>query len=148
MNFVAEWTEAHIELATADLEYWSMYFDGSLMLQGAGAGVVLVSPSRNRMRYVLHLNFEGATDNIAEYEALLHGLRTTITLGVRRLIASGDSELVIRQVMKASAYHDHMMEAYYAEVRKLEAKFDVLELRHISQRDNEEADSLARIGST
>ena len=37
------------------------------------------------MRYVLHLNFEGATDNIAEYEALLHGLRTTITLGVRRL---------------------------------------------------------------
>ena len=50
------------------------------------------------MRYVLHLNFEGATDNIAEYEALLHGLRTTITLGVRRLIALGDSELIIGQV--------------------------------------------------
>ena len=51
-----------------------MYFDGSLMLQGAGVGVVLVSPNGNQMRYLLHLNFNGATNNIAEYEALLHGL--------------------------------------------------------------------------
>jgi ribonuclease HI len=51
------------------------------MLQGAGVGVVLVSPSGNRMSHVLHLNFEAHTNNIAEYEALLHGLRTTITLG-------------------------------------------------------------------
>jgi ribonuclease HI len=83
------------------------------------------------MRYVLHLNFEGNTNNIAKYEALLHRLRTAITLGVRRLVALGDSELVIGQVMKASACHDHKMEAYYAEVRKLEAKFNGLELRHI-----------------
>jgi len=43
-------------------------------MQGAVAGVVLVFPSGNRMRYVLCLNFQGATNNIAEYEALLHGL--------------------------------------------------------------------------
>jgi len=73
VDFVAEWTEAHVEPTTADLKYCSMYFE-SLMLQGVGMRVVLVSPSRNRMRYVLHLNFEGATNNIAEYEALLHGL--------------------------------------------------------------------------
>jgi ribonuclease HI len=108
-----------------------MYFDRSLMLQGAGVGVILVSPSGNRMSYVLHLNFEADTNNIAEYEALLHWLHTTITLGVRRLVTSGDSELVIGQVMKASACRDHKMEAYCAEVRKLEAKFDGLKLRHI-----------------
>ena len=50
--------------------------------------------------------------------------------------------------MKASACHDHKMEAYYAEVRKIKAKFDGLELRHIPRRDNEEANSLARIVST
>ena len=50
--------------------------------------------------------------------------------------------------MKASVWHDHKMEAYYAKVRKLEAKFDGLELCHIPRRDNEEDDSLARIGST
>jgi ribonuclease HI len=100
------------------------------------------------MRYVLCLNFKGATNNIAEYEALLHGLRTVVTLRLRRLFALGDSELVIEQVMKTSACHGHKMEAYYVEVRKVEAKFDGLELHHIPQRDNEEANSLTRIGST
>jgi ribonuclease HI len=100
------------------------------------------------MRYILHLNFEGATNNIAEYEALLHGLRTTVTLGVRRLVASRDSELVVGQIMKASACHNHKMEAFCTEVRKLDAKFDGLKLCHIPRRDNEEADSLGRIGST
>lgn len=65
------------------------------MLQGAGAGVILVSPSGNHMRYVLQLCFEGATNNVAEYEALLHGLRTAIILRVRRLIALGDLELIV-----------------------------------------------------
>ena len=50
--------------------------------------------------------------------------------------------------MKASVCYDHKMEAYCDEVRKLEAKFDGLELRHIPRRDNEEADSIAKIGST
>ena len=50
--------------------------------------------------------------------------------------------------MKASSCLDHKMDAYCAEVRKLEAKFDELELCHIPQRDNEEADSLTRISST
>ena len=70
----------------------------------------MVSPNGNRMRYIVHLNFEGANNNIAEYGALLHGLRTTVTLGVKRPIASGDSKLVIGQVMKASVCHDHKME--------------------------------------
>jgi hypothetical protein len=47
VEFVAEWIEAHVELAAADLEHWSMYFDGSLMLRGVGAKVVVVSPSEN-----------------------------------------------------------------------------------------------------
>ena len=63
-------------------------------------------------------------------------------------LESGDSKLVIRQIMKASACGNHKMEAYCTKVRKLEAKFDGLELHHIPQRDNEEADSLARVSST
>ena len=45
VDFITKWTEAHTEPATVDLECWNMYFDGSLMLQGVGAGVVLVSPT-------------------------------------------------------------------------------------------------------
>jgi hypothetical protein len=47
VDFIAEWIEAHTNLGAVDLEYWNMYFDDSLMLQGAGLGVVLVSPSGN-----------------------------------------------------------------------------------------------------
>ena len=111
VDFIAEWTEAHAKPAAVDLEYWSMYFNSSLMLQGAGAEVVLVSPSGNLMRYVLLLNFEGATNNVVEYEALLHELRVVLPLGVRRLVALGELELVVSQVMKASACRDHKMEA-------------------------------------
>lgn len=85
---------------------------------------------------------------LAKYEALLHELRTAITLGVRRLVALGDSELVVNQVMKALACRDPKMEAYCSEVRKLKSKFDGMELRHIPQIENEEVDSLARLGST
>lgn len=59
-----------------------MSFDDSLVLQGTGDGVVLVSPGGNRMRYVLQLCVEGATNNVVEYEALLHGLRTVVSLGI------------------------------------------------------------------
>ena len=76
-----------------------MFFDGSKMLHGAGAGVVLVSPRKDEMRYVLQIHFP-ATNNEAEYEALLYGMRMAISLGVRRLMVFGDSDLVINQVMK------------------------------------------------
>ena len=44
-NFVAEWTETQTPPATVDQEYWTMYFDGSLMKKGTGVGLVFVSPS-------------------------------------------------------------------------------------------------------
>ena len=50
-----------------------MFFDGSKMLNGAGAGIVLVSPRKDEMRYILQIYFP-ATNNEAEYEALLYGL--------------------------------------------------------------------------
>ena len=57
-----------------------MYFDGSVMAPGSGAGVVLISPDGSRLRYVIHLHFL-ASNNIAEYEALINGLRIAIELG-------------------------------------------------------------------
>jgi hypothetical protein len=84
---------------------------------------------------------------VAEYEALVNGLRITIELGVRRLDARGDSQLVIDQVMKNSHCRDPKMEAYCDEVRRLEDKFYGLELNHIARRYNETADELAKIAS-
>jgi ribonuclease HI len=123
-----------------------MYFDGSLMKTGAGAGLLFISLLRKHLRYVLRLHFP-ASNNVAEYEALVNGLRIAIELGVRCLDARGDSQLVIDQVMKNSHCRDRKMEAYCDEVRRLEDKFYGLELNHIARRYNETADELAKIAS-
>ena len=67
-----------------------MYFDGSLMKKGAGAGLVFVSPLRVRMRYTVRLHFP-SSNNVVEYEALVNVLRIAIELGIQRLDIRGDS---------------------------------------------------------
>jgi ribonuclease HI len=123
-----------------------MFFDGSLMKTGAGVGLLFISPLGKHLRYVLRLHFP-ASNNVAEYEALVNGLRIVIELGVRRLDARGDSQLVIDQVMKNSHCRDPKMEAYCDEVWRLEDKFFGLELNHIARRYNETADELDKIAS-
>jgi hypothetical protein len=109
-------------------------------------GLLFISPLGKHLRYVLRLHFL-ASNNVAEYEALVNGLRIAIELGVRRLDARGDSQLVIDQVMKNSHCRDPKMEAYCDEVRRLEDKFYGLELNHVARRYNETADELAKIAS-
>jgi len=67
-----------------------MYFDGSLMKTGAGAGLLFISPLGVHIRYVIRIHF-AASNNVAEYEALVNGLKIAIELGVRRLDFRGDS---------------------------------------------------------
>jgi ribonuclease HI len=145
-DFVAEWVDTQLPTTPIQPELWTMYFDGSLMKTGAGAGLLFISPLEKHVRYVLRLHFP-ASNNVAEYEALVNGLRIAVELGVRRLDAHGDSQLVIDQVMKNSHCRDPKMEAYYDEVRRLEDKFYVLELNHIARRYNKTADELAKIAS-
>jgi ribonuclease HI len=145
-DFVAEWVDTQLPTAPIQPKLWTMYFDGSLMKTGAGAGLLFISPLGKHVRYVLRLHFS-ASNNVAEYEALVNGLRITVELGVRRLDARGDSQLVIDQVVKNSHCRDPKMEAYYDEVRRLEDKFYGLELNHIARRYNETADELAKIAS-
>jgi ribonuclease HI/transposase InsO family protein len=145
-DFVAEWVDTLLPTAPIQPELWTMYFDGSLMKTGAGADLLFISPLGKHVRYVLRIHFP-ASNNVAEYEALVNGLCIAVELGVRRLDARGDSQLVIDQVMKNSRCRDPKMEAYYDEVRCLEDKFYGLELNHIARRYNETADKLAKIAS-
>jgi hypothetical protein len=82
---------------------------------------------------------------MAEYEALLCGLRIAIETGIKCLNVRGDSQLVIDQVMKNASCHDDKMEAYCNAVRALEVKFYDIELNHVPRRYNGEANELAKI---
>jgi ribonuclease HI len=145
-DFMAEWIEQQqpIQVHSA---HWTMFFDGSKVLNGSGAGVVLVSPKGDRLSYVLQIHFD-SSNNEAEYEALLYGLRMDISLGVRRLMVYGDSDLVVNQVMKEWDVRNPAMTGYCNAVRKLEKKFEGLELHHVPRVKNQAADDLAKIGST
>ena len=89
-DFIAEWTEVQMPPAVVDQEYWTMYFDGSLMKKSANAGLVFVLPLGVRMRYMVHLHFP-SSNNVAEYEAFINVLRIAIKLSIRRLDIRGDS---------------------------------------------------------
>src|SRR5688572_21567072 len=145
-DFMAEWVDTQLAAAPIQPELWTMFFDGSLMKTGAGAGLLFISPLGKHLRYVLRLHFS-ASNNVAEYEALVNGLHIAIEQGVRRLDARGDSQLVIDQVMKNSHCRDPKMEAYCDEVRSLEDKFYGLEVNHVAWRYNETTDELAKIAS-
>jgi hypothetical protein len=114
-DFVSEWTETQQPSPAEKPEHWKMYFDGSLNLEGAGVGVLFISPQGDHLKYVLHIHYK-ASNNSAEYEALIHGLRIADSLGIKRLIAYGDSKVVIDQVNKACDIRKDSMNAYCAEV--------------------------------
>jgi ribonuclease HI len=67
-----------------------MYFEGSLMKTGADVGLLFISPLRIHVGYVIRLHF-AASNNVAEYEALINGLRIAMKLRVRHLDVRGDS---------------------------------------------------------
>jgi ribonuclease HI len=123
-----------------------MYFDGSLNLEGAGAGVLFISPQGDHLKYVLQIHYK-ASNNGDEYEALIRGLRIVVSLGIKRLIAYGDSKVVIDQVNKSCDITKDSMNAYCTEVRKLEVHFEGLECHHVCRDNNVAADVLSKLGS-
>jgi ribonuclease HI len=114
------------------LEYWTINFDGSLQLQGAGARILVTSPKGKSFKYVFQMHFL-ASNNAVEYEALLHGLRIVTALGIHRLKVLRDLMLIVNQANKEWSCLDDKMLLYCQELCKLENNFDGLEYLHILQ---------------
>jgi ribonuclease HI len=146
-DFMAEWTEMQTPPAKIEHETWIMYFDGSVMKEGAGVGLIFISPQGVRMEYMVRLHFP-ASNNAAEYEALINSLRIAVEIGIKHLKIRGDSELVARQVMKDKNSVDPKMAAYCQAVRDLEGKFHSLELHHVLRDYNKAANVLAKAASS
>jgi ribonuclease HI len=124
-----------------------MYFNGSYPLKGAGAGVVLIPPEGDILKYAIQLEFL-ATSNIVEYEGLVIGLRLAKDLDIRLLLIRGDSQLLAKQVQKEYDCNNDKMVEYLAEVHRMEKFFDGIEVRYVSCLDNHDADHLAWIASS
>ena len=134
-NFVAEWTEAELPKEYGAYSNRITHFDGSKMLAGLGAGVVLTSPTGDTVQFVLQILYTDS-NNAAEYEALLHGLRMGVSMGMQRLEVRGDSNLVISQINGDFDAKDPKMVAYRNVVLKMSARFEGLKFHHVARENN------------
>jgi ribonuclease HI len=96
-------------------DHWIMYFDGSYTLKGAGAGVVLIPPEGDMLKYAIQIEFP-ATNNTAEYDGLITRLWLAKEPGIRRLLIWRDSQLVAKQVQKEYSCNNDKTAEYLVKV--------------------------------
>jgi ribonuclease HI len=143
-DFITDWTPgAQGEEEAKDAKAWTVCYDGSWGTFVAGATAVLVAPSKVRTCYVTRLDFS-CTNNIAEYEALLLGLRKLKAMVIRRAILKTDSQVISGHVDKSSKARDPKLEKYLDTVQRLEASFEGFSVKNIPRGENEHAPSTFR----
>ncbi|XP_064947540.1 uncharacterized protein LOC103974979 [Musa acuminata AAA Group] len=145
-DFIAELTQDGSGSLAQTPEAWVLHVDGSANSKGVGAGLVLRAPGGRTFERSLRFGFR-ATNNEAEYEALLAGLRLALEMQVDVLHVLTDSQLVAEQLSGGYEARDPTMAKYLAQVRNLTAKFHHFTLSNVPRGENERADTLAKLAS-
>ena len=127
-----------------DTNPWRLFTDGASKGNPgpAGAGWVLTAESGSVIEKTSKYLGE-ATNNEAEYQALILGLRNALALGVRQLRIYMDSELVVRQLNGLYKVKNPRLAVLFEEVRDLLSKFPKYVIIHIPREENREADRMA-----
>ena len=120
---------------------------GASNQNGSGIGLVLISPEKAIVEKSLRLDFS-ATNNKAEYEALLMGIAMVQKVGGKSVKVFSDSRLVVGQVKGEFEAKDERMQGYLSQVKCLQSGFDSFDLLHISRNGNAHADSLAMLATS
>ena len=123
---------------------WEVYVDGALSQKGSGVGLVLMSPEKVVIEKSLRLNFS-ATNNEAEYKALLVGMNMVQRMGGKSIKLFSDSRLVVGQVKGEFEAKDERMQGYLNQVKFLQLKFNSFNLLHVPRSGNAHADSLSML---
>jgi len=125
---------------------WMLSVDGSSNQQGSGAGIILEGPNGVLIEQALRFAFK-ASNNQAEYEALIAGMLLAKEMGAQSLLAKSDSQLVTGQVTGEYQEKDPQMAAYLRYVEMLKRAFAAFELVHVPREQNARADLLAKLSS-
>ncbi|KAI5328567.1 hypothetical protein L3X38_027964 [Prunus dulcis] len=125
---------------------WGLHVDGSANQQGCGAGLVLTTPDGQKIEYALRFDFR-TSNNEAEYEALLAGLRLAKSMNAKQIRIHSDSQLIVNQVTADFAAKDASMYAYLSTAHRLLRSFQAYEIKQIPRGENSHADALARLAS-
>jgi ribonuclease HI len=126
--------------------WWKVYVDGASNAKGSGTGVVIITPDETVIEQSIHLDFK-TSNNEAEYEAVLAGLKSAKTLGARHLIVYCDSLLVASQINGKYMARDERMAAYLLKVQTAMLDFEIVRVEQIDRNLNNHADALATLAS-
>ncbi|KAG9453545.1 hypothetical protein H6P81_006449 [Aristolochia fimbriata] len=126
---------------------WRMYFDGAARKNGAGAGVLFMSPNDDLMLYSFILS-HCCTNNEAEYQAIILGLGMAVEMGLSQQEIFGDSTLVIKQIIGDFEVRKDELVPYQKEAQRLLEKIPNVTLGHVPRTSNTQADALAGIAAS
>jgi ribonuclease HI len=147
-DFIVDWTGPVTQQDEPADKVWTIHCDGAWCHAGAGAAAVITSPTGVKHRYAARLSFalesDRCTNNIAEYEAVILGLRKLRALRVTTCIIKTDFKVVAGQVEKEYSAKDPTLMQYLTTVRSLEKQFKGFSLQHVDRARNEEADALPK----
>ena len=137
-DFVMEFTSAELAKdtqTTPDLPIWKLSVDGATNAQGSGAGLILTSPEGIDIEYALRFGFR-ASNNEAEYEAIIAGLNLAHSMEVDHIEVYSESQLVVKQIEDTYEAKGEKMILYLKKVRELLRKFVLVQVRHIPRVEN------------
>ncbi|XP_050249037.1 uncharacterized protein LOC126696316 [Quercus robur] len=146
-DFIAEFTLPDEEGTTDEVDKWTIQTDGSSAQKRGGVGVVITTPDGEVMKYGVQLEFP-ATNNEAEYEGILTGLRLGKALGAKNLLVQSDSKLVIGQISGEYEAKEERMQKYLKLTRQLTQEFDTVDFVQIPRNQNIEADEVSKLASS
>ncbi|KAL0402484.1 UNVERIFIED_CONTAM: hypothetical protein Slati_4278300 [Sesamum latifolium] len=115
---------------TFKTEKWLFHVDGSSTIQGSGVGIVITSPQGENLEFAIKFGFK-ASNNEAEYEALIIGMKMAHEAGARHLIAYSDSQLIVKQVEGTYKAKEKNMIQYLQQIAELKTSFDCFQLIQI-----------------
>jgi ribonuclease HI len=147
-DFIVDWTGPITQQDEPVEKVWTIHCDGAWCHAGAGAAAVITSPTGVKHRHATCLSFalesDRCTNNVAEYEAVILGLRKLRALSVTTCIIKTYSKVVVGQVEKEYSAKDPALMQYLTTVCSLERQFKGFTLQHVDRARNEEADALAK----
>ncbi|GJV67646.1 reverse transcriptase domain-containing protein [Tanacetum coccineum] len=125
---------------------WRLYTDGASNNEGSEDGLILIAPDDVEYSYALRLNFSNS-NNDAEYEALLAGLRIAKEMRVKDIHAFVDSKLVASQVEGSYEAKSERMIKYRENVLELAGAFNRFRITHIPRAENRKVDALSKLAA-
>ncbi len=124
-----------------------IYVDGASSSNPGNAGIGIVLKVNGRVVESVSKPIGVATNNVAEYSALIEGLKVALSKGYRKIKVYSDSELVVKQIKGIYKVKDNNLINLYKQVKELQNRFDRVEIEHIGRENNKQADSLAKNAS-